>query len=161
VTIVLVVPRVVYKGTRRKPEEVPLCYATEQSACFDITVDNEETVGPGETKVLPTGLFLTFEGAEETVVVLRGFVLELRIESKSGLAAKGITAEAGIIDVDYTFENSPNNEIRVVLRNTSKSHAAFPIGKAIAQASWHLVFRPESIKAKKVTRKGGFGSTGG
>lgn len=80
------------------------------------------------------------------------------IASRSGLAAKGVTVEGGIIDSTY------RGELGVILYNHTDSAVMFEAGSKIAQ----LIILPyaiatfEPVDALPTTERGegGFGSTG-
>jgi dUTP pyrophosphatase len=105
------------------------------------------TVQPGETVAIPTGIALEFPSTHGALV-----------EDRSGLALRGITTLAGVIDPGY------RGEIRVVVTNLSPlEQKVFP-GDRIAQL--RIVQRIEATfeevaelgEAKRGER--GFGSTG-
>jgi dUTP pyrophosphatase len=102
---------------------------------------------PGATRAVPTGIALEFPSTHGALV-----------EDRSGLAAKGVTTLAGVIDPGY------RGEIRVVMTNLN----AYPIyiqpGDRIAQL--RIVQRIEAA-FEEVAELGeaargarGFGSTG-
>ncbi len=102
---------------------------------------------PGETIAIPTGLAL---GLPESFGGL--------VEDRSGLALKGITTLAGVIDPGY------RGEIKVVLTNLSSS--AFPISKGVRIAQLRIVQRVQAVFTavdsldETYRGAGGFGSTG-
>jgi dUTP pyrophosphatase len=105
------------------------------------------SVQPGETVAIPTGIALEFPSTHGALV-----------EDRSGLALRGITTLAGVIDPGY------RGEIRVVVTNLSPlEQKVFP-GDRIAQL--RIVQRIEATfeevaelgEAKRGER--GFGSTG-
>jgi dUTP pyrophosphatase len=105
------------------------------------------TVEPGETVAIPTGLALEFPADYGALV-----------EDRSGLALRGLTTLAGVIDPGY------RGEIKVVLTNLSPmAHSIFP-GDRIAQL--RIVQRLEATfefvdQLEETPRNaGGFGSTG-
>lgn len=101
---------------------------------------------------------------DETVAVPLGFATELhpdihcRIESRSGLALKGLVVLTGVIDADY------RGEWKVILRNFGVSTQTIAKGDRIAQA----VLRPTVWANWTIVEElgdtqrgaGGFGSTG-
>ncbi len=106
------------------------------------------TLQPGETVAVPTGLALAFPADFGGL-----------IQDRSGLALRGLTTLAGVIDPGY------RGEIKVVLTNLAPiPHSIFP-GDRIAQL--RLVRRIEAtfevvdtITEETVRGAGGFGSTG-
>jgi len=105
------------------------------------------TLEPGETVAVPTGLALGFPAGYGGL-----------IEDRSGLALRGLTTLAGVIDPGY------RGEIKVVLTNLAAiPHSIFP-GDRIAQL--RIVQRLEAafelVETLDDTERsaGGFGSTG-
>lgn len=107
-------------------------------------------VGPGETALVSTGIALEFPSDYGALV-----------EDRSGLAVRGITTLAGVIDPGY------RGEIRVVVANLSEVPVGIAIGDRIAQL--RLVKRIEARfepvtdfdeANEQVRGVAGFGSTG-
>ena len=142
-------------SVRRLPHAsgLPLpAYATAGAAGMDLlaAVDAPITVGPGERKLIPTGL---------TVALPPGY--ELQVRPRSGLALRhGITVPntPGTIDEDY------RGEIGVILLNTGTEPFVIERGTRIAQAVLAPVIRAEwqEVDTLDVTARNasGFGSTG-
>jgi dUTP pyrophosphatase len=104
-------------------------------------------IAPGETVAVPTGLALGLPAGYGALV-----------EDRSGMALRGLTTLAGVIDPGY------RGEIKVVLTNlASVPHSIFP-GDRIAQL--RIVQRLEAVFEEVATLEetprnlGGFGSTG-
>lgn len=124
--------------------------ATAHSAGMDLVAAVEVVIGPGERKLVPTGL---------KVAVPEGYELQLR--PRSGLALKhGITLPntPATIDADY------RGELQVILINLGNEPFAVKRGDRIAQM---LVQRVEPVTFREVDElpesgrgEGGFGSTG-
>lgn len=91
-------------------------HATSGSAACDLHSTEELTLNPNETKMISTGIAME---------IPTGFYL--RIEDRSGLAAKGITRFGGIIDSDY------RGEIKILLHNTGKEPYQIQKNDRIAQ----------------------------
>ena len=113
----------------------------------DLYAVSSWTLQPGETVAIPTGLALGFPADFGAL-----------IEDRSGLALRGLTTLAGVIDPGY------RGEIKVVLANLAPiPHTLFP-GDRIAQL--RLVRRIEAtfeeVASLDETIRGtaGFGSTG-
>ena len=104
-------------------------------------------IAPGETVVVPTGLALGLPDGYGALV-----------EDRSGLALKGITTLAGVIDPGY------RGEIKVVLTNLSSVPFIVAPGARIAQL--RVVQRIQAVftcvDSLDDTQRGagGFGSTG-
>jgi dUTP pyrophosphatase len=105
------------------------------------------TLEPGETVAIPTGLALAFPSDYGALV-----------EDRSGLALRGLTTLAGVIDPGY------RGEIKVVLTNLGAAPHSIVPGDRIAQL--RLVRRIEATfeavdsLEKTMRGGGGFGSTG-
>jgi dUTP pyrophosphatase len=113
----------------------------------DLHAVEDRTVEPGETVAIPTGLALGFPADYGALV-----------EDRSGLALKGITTLAGVIDPGY------RGEIRVVVTNLSSVSYRFREGDRIAQLRIvrriQASFRVVETLDETVRSVGGFGSTG-
>ncbi len=140
---------------RRLPHgaDLPLpAYATAQSAGLDLLAAVTESVilGPGERRLLPTGL---------AIALPPGY--EAQVRPRSGLALKhGVTVlnAPGTVDADY------RGELGVILVNHGQAPFAIARGDRIAQlvvapviqAAWE-----ERDDLDQTARGGGgFGSTG-
>lgn len=120
--------------------------ATSGSAGYDLRTTESITILPGEFKLVKTGFGIEIEPG------LVGL-----IRDRSGLASRGITTRAGVIDCDY------RGEIGVILVNESNDVRHFDIGDRIAQLVVLSCIMEESkeIKHPSITERGagGFGST--
>jgi dUTP pyrophosphatase len=80
------------------------------------------------------------------------------VEDRSGLAVKGITTLAGVIDPGY------RGELKVVLTNLSAEAQTVEVGHRIAQLRIveriEAVFEETDVLAPAPRGVGGFGSTG-
>ncbi len=140
---------------RRLPHgaDLPLpTYATADSAGMDLlaAVDGEVTLGPGERRLIPTGL---------AIALPPGF--EAQVRPRSGLALKhGLTVlnAPGTIDADY------RGEVGVILANLGAEPFVVTRGARIAQlvvAPYQRVaLQPVEALADSARGDGGFGSTG-
>ena len=133
------------------PNPLP-AHATTASAGMDLCANNEEVIilGPGERKLIPTGLFIELP---------EGY--EAQIRPRSGLAMRhGVTIlnSPGTIDADY------RGELKVILVNLGKTDFTIVQGERIAQmviakheqVSWRVA---EAL-TETVRGAGGFGHTG-
>lgn len=127
-------------------------YGSEQSAGADLYACLEEsvTIGPGETRFIPTGLAM--ELPKGTVGLLY---------ARSGLACKRGLAPAnkvGVIDSDY------RGEYIVALHNHGAESQVIAHGERIAQLVITPVLTPGFQEADSLNEtlrgNGGFGSTG-
>lgn len=119
-------------------------------AGWDIFASEAAEVGPGETKIIKTGIALEIPSGWYG-----------QIKSRSGLGAKGLIVTAGVVDSGY------RGEVGVVVVNGNRGPEgsfSFRPGDKIAQ----MVFLPvpdveinltESLNGS-VRGQGGFGSTG-
>ena len=142
-------------AVRRLPHaaDLPLpAYATAQSAGMDLlaAVESEAVLGPGERRLIPSGLAIALPAGYEA-----------QVRPRSGLALKhGVTClnTPGTIDADY------RGEIGVILLNlgqepftvTRGSRIAQLVVAAVARAAW----RPVEVLEESARGDGGFGSTG-
>ena len=113
----------------------------------DLYAAEAATLAPGATLAVPTGVALEFPSTHGALV-----------EDRSGLALRGLTTLAGVIDPGY------RGEVRVVITNLSQSAAEIKPGDRIAQL--RIVQRIEAhfeeVASLAETTRGaaGFGSTG-
>lgn len=141
----------VYNGSNN---ELPK-YETPGSAGMDVRADllHSETLLPGKSMIVPTGLF---------VEIPQGY--EIQVRSRSGLAAKKqvfVLNSPGTIDSDY------RNGIGVILMNLGSEPFVINPGDRIAQLvlnevpqiMWNVVDSREDLSSTD-RGLGGFGSTG-
>ena len=113
----------------------------------DLHAVSGSTIEPGETIAVPTGLALQFPATHGALV-----------EDRSGLALRGLTTFAGVIDPGY------RGEIKVVLTNLSQVSITIQPGNRIAH--FRIVQRIEGtfeeVESLDETARNhhGFGSTG-
>lgn len=133
---------------RLHPDAVLPAGGTKLAAGLDLVTPESITFAPGERKAIPLGFALAIPD-----------VLHGRIESRSGLALKGLVVLTGVIDADY------RGELKVIMQNFSDQKYEFAAGDRVAQ----LVLRPtvevplavvESFTTDSERGSGGFGSTG-
>jgi len=130
-------------------------YMTAASAGADLKSTSNLVIPPGTVGRVPTGVFIEAVAWEK---VPEGFIPELQIRARSGLAfKKQITLANGVGTVDADFPD----EICVLLINLGKEDFVIEPGDRVAQLVANLVPRmPDCIGALSNTRHGGFGSTG-
>ena len=118
-------------------------------AAFDHASVAKPSIGPGETKLIETGI---------SVEIPEGY--EMQIRSRSGLAVKGlfVTNGPGTIDSDY------RGEVKVILTNTGEEIVYIGQGDRIAQAVISALtptlYREVEELIETERSEGGFGSTG-
>jgi dUTP pyrophosphatase len=133
-------------------DDIPLPkYMTEHAAGMDIfaAVDTEETILPGERRMIPTGL---------VVEIPIGYEAEIR--PRSGLALKygvALVNAPGTIDADY------RGEIGIVMINHGDAPFIVRRGDRVAQMVVHRVCRVEWAVREQLKPtgrgEGGFGHT--
>jgi dUTP pyrophosphatase len=126
-------------------------YMTEHSAGMDIyaAVKTDETILPGQRKIIPTGI---------AIALPEGYEAEIR--PRSGLAIKnGVTLvnSPGTIDTDY------RGEIGIILINHGEDPFVIRRGDRIAQMIIHRVCKVSWIECQQldatIRGDGGFGHT--
>ena len=127
-------------------------YGTDYAAGCDIyaLVDDKETIKPGETKLIKTGIAMEVPTGYAALIYARS-----GLASKKGLAPAN---KVGVVDSDY------RGEIMVALHNHSDEVREIENGERIAQ----IVIAPyikaifEEVDNLDGTKRGdnGFGSTG-
>ena len=138
---------------KRLSKNVPLPkYETDGASGLDLAanIDIKIEIKPGETKIIPTGLFVS---------IPKNF--EIQIRPRSGLAAKNqisVLNTPGTIDADY------RGELKVILINLSDKIFVVEKGLRIAQMVVCPVVRAKlkEVETLNDTKRGsgGFGSTG-
>ena len=127
-------------------------YISKGAAGADLSAAIEEsvTIKPGETRLIPTGIF---------IAVPPGY--EAQIRPRSGLALKnGITFlnSPGTIDSDY------RGEVKIIMTNLGKEPFTVENGMRIGQMVFSRVYRGEFIIVDELDEtdrnEGGFGHTG-
>ena len=137
--------------TKRLHPDAKLPKYAHEGAWGDLAADlysvHEATVEPRKTALVATGLAMAFPEEYGALV-----------EDRSGLAVKGITTLAGVIDPGY------RGEIKVVLTNVTDAPITLSPGDRIAQLRIvkKLQATFEEVDDLDATHRGegGFGSTG-
>jgi dUTP pyrophosphatase len=136
---------------RRLDPQVPLPeYAREGDAGCDLVTTESAELGPGERRVLPTGIALALP------LGYAGFV-----HPRSGLAAR---SGIGIVNAPGTIDSGYRGEVKVVLVNHGQEPVRVERLDRIAQL---VVQRVEQVRWREVATladsergEGGYGSTG-
>ena len=120
-------------------------------AGYDLTSVEDVTVVPrGLPVAVSTGLSISSSDVQHHHL--------FKIESRSGLALKGISVLGGIVDSSY------RGEIKVILVNHGPESVVLPKGSRIAQLVVYPIVRMKPVATEVVTttdrNSGGFGSTG-
>jgi len=127
-------------------------YETFGATGMDIAASNAVVIPAGETKIVPTGLYMEIPEGYEILVFPRSGV-----SLKTGLR---IANSVGKIDSDY------RNELGIIIWNASNLDYMINVGERIAQITLYQPpkFEWESVPSReylsKTNRTGGFGSTG-
>jgi dUTP pyrophosphatase len=136
-------------GRRNPPLSLP-AYETPHAAGLDLRADEDFTLGPGERRLVPTGL---------AIAVPEGY--EAQVRARSGLALRhgiALVNAPGTIDADY------RGEVGVLLVNLGAEPFAGRRGERIAQLVVAPVARVELREVAELPETargaGGFGSTG-
>jgi len=113
----------------------------------DLYASEAMVIVPHATVLVPTGVAMEFPSTHGALV-----------EDRSGLAVKGITTLAGVIDPGY------RGEIRVVVTNLSAAAVEVKPGDRIAQLRIVRRIEAEFVEVAELGEAargaGGFGSTG-
>lgn len=121
--------------------------AHKEDAGADLYSFGDQTIMPGETKKLRTGIAMQIE---------EGYAF--LIWDKSSIGAMGLTTLGGVVDAGY------RGEVTVIMHNLTTSPYTFLHGQKIAQALIQKVELAPIIEIadfEKTERgEGGFGSTG-
>ena len=138
---------IINKSNNKNPE-----YQTDASVGMDLRayLEKTEEIGPGEYKLIGTGIYIKIPPGYEA-----------QVRPRSGLALKkGITVlnSPGTIDSDY------RGEIGVILINHSSVDFEIKSGDRIAQLVFSKHEKFDWINVKQIDSssrgEGGFGSTG-
>lgn len=121
--------------------------ATDGSAGYDLYADAEVTIPEFGRAVVSTGIAVSIDPGKVGLIWPR-----------SGLAVKGVSTDAGVIDSDY------RGCIGVVLTNATKHRYTVQRGDRIAQMIIQPAFRDTVVEVDSLNETdrgaGGFGSTG-
>jgi len=113
----------------------------------DLYAVQAATVEPGATVLVSTGVAIELPSEYGALV-----------EDRSGLAVRGVTTLAGVIDPGY------RGELKVVLTNLSATTVEVAAGDRIAQLRLVQRIEAEFLEAEELEEAprglGGFGSTG-
>lgn len=128
-------------------------YETLGAAGMDVRSNISVSLRPGETKLIPTGIFVAIP-----------FGYEIQVRPRSGLSLKTkfrIANTPGTIDSDY------RGELCIIAENTGETEIDFGLGERISQIvlsfvpliEWEPVASKEDLPSTE-RGEGGFGSTG-
>ena len=128
--------------------------ATEGSFGYDLTAVAEQTIEPGGTAIVPTGLKLAAD-----LPAVEGGGIAMLILPRSSLPLKRglmVANSPGLIDADYS------GEIGIPIYNFKSEPATIAPGERLAQAVFVQLLKPtiEEAEPDESRNRGGFGSTG-
>ena len=170
-------------GTNNKVVRIPCeladgitlpTYAHDTDAGMDIYAQDEYTIAPGETIVIPTGIKCAIPEGYALLIQPRSgqsAKTKLRIANTPGLIDAGYRDEIGVIvenieppfkDIYYEFDDNGEIHIKSILHGQSYTIAP---GQRFAQMRLVQVPKAEFVQVESVgeigeDRGGGFGSTG-
>ena len=149
-------------------------YAHDTDAGMDIYAQEEYTIAPGESIIIPTGIKCAIPEGYAILIQPRSgqsAKTKLRIANTPGLIDAGYRDEIGVIvenieppfkDIDYEFDDNGEIHIKSILHGQSYTIAP---GQRFAQMRLVQVPKAEFVRVESVgeigeDRGGGFGSTG-
>jgi dUTP pyrophosphatase len=113
----------------------------------DLFCVERTSIDPWTTRSVPTGIALEFPPGVGAV-----------IEDRSGIASKGLTTLAGVVDPGY------RGEIKVVMTNLSDHPVSLNVGDRIAQLRLVSLIQASFVEVEELQKTprsdNGFGSTG-
>lgn len=149
-------------------------YARLGDAGMDIYSNEEYTIEPGKTLIIPTGIKVAIPDGYAILIQPRSGLsakTKLRVANTPGLIDSGYRDEIGVIvenieppfkDIEYEFDTNGEIHIKSILHGS-----AYTISKGDRIAQMRLVKVPQahlvevtSVENIGVNRKGGFGHTG-
>ncbi len=124
--------------------------ATSKSAGYDISAARPCLIGPGKTKMIPTGLKVAMEDDD---------VFILAVRSSIGIKKLCIMPNSiGVIDADYYNNKDNEGHFWIALTNISDETLEIQTGDRIAQGIF-LKYNKVINDNAEGNREGGFGST--
>lgn len=132
---------------RHEDNQALIGYATEGSAGFDISLNEQVALTPFGKKLVGTGIAMAIPEGHVGILVPR---------SSTGNFDLTLANTVGVIDSDY------RGEVKVYLKNNSGSQQIFYPGDTLCQI---IIIKYEKLNVKYVkslpatNRTGGFGST--
>ena len=149
-------------------------YAHDTDAGMDIYAQEEYTIAPGESIIIPTGIKCAIPNGYALLIQPRSgqsAKTKLRIANTPGLIDSGYRDEIGVIvenieppfkDIDYEFDENGEIHIKSILHGQSYTIVK---GQRFAQMRLVAVPKADFVKVSSVdeigeNRGGGYGSTG-
>lgn len=134
-------------------EEFEPVYATSHSAGADVKAREEVVIAPGETVVIPTGVYIDRwlpEFIDDKIFIP---YLDIRLRSSLSLQGLSIPNGVGTIDVDY------GEEIGIILYNNNEDHLIIKKGTRVGQLVLQHTMNITGARRLDTMRVGGYGST--
>jgi dUTP pyrophosphatase len=123
------------------------CYAFDTDLCADVYSLDSHTIETGTIMCVPTGIAIELEPEYGAVV-----------ESRSGLALRGVVALGGIVDPGY------RGEIKIIVANFGNAPFSIASGDRVAQIRVVHRIQMEFCEVKTLSESlrgaSGYGSTG-
>ncbi len=128
-------------------------YAHKGDSGMDLAASEDACVRPGETKLVPTGVY---------VALPQGY--EFQVRPRSGTSFK---TKLRVANTPGTIDSNYRGELKVIVDNLGEEEIKFNKGDRIAQivlqkvpvVAWHAVKSQDKL-GSTVRGEGGFGSTG-
>lgn len=126
-------------------------YKTEGAVAVDLYSRIDETITPGEMKLIPTNVIVATPPGHMFIIAPRS-----SLAKKKGLV---MTNSVGIIDQDYCGEN---DEINLLLQNFTKENVVITRGERLGQGMFVKIEKANWQEVEKMNdvSRGGFGTTG-
>jgi dUTP pyrophosphatase len=136
--------------TRLRPSVSLPVYSSPGAAGFDLAAADDVEIGPGEIKLVATGL---------VVAVPDGYFLAIFARSSTPFKRGLVVANGvGVLDADYC---GPTDELKIQLLNITREPVSIKAGDRLAQGIVLQAPRVEFVDgAARAPSRGGFGSTG-
>ncbi|HUE89262.1 MAG TPA: dUTP diphosphatase [Vicinamibacterales bacterium] len=136
--------------TRLRPSVRLPVYSSPGAAGFDLAAADDVDIGPGEIRLVGTGL---------VVAVPEGYFLAIVARSSTPLKRGLVVANGvGVVDSDYC---GPADEVKIQLLNVTSEPVSVKAGDRLAQGIVLQAPRVTFVEGEAAgPSRGGFGSTG-
>lgn len=141
------------------PEATIPVYAKPGDSGFDLVALEEVIIGPGETKIVSTGLaFEIPEGYEMQIRPRSGLTLNSKLRVQLGTIDAGYRGEVGII-VDHLFDGG---SLKILFGETEDAfiHKGMKIAQGVIAPVVRVDFEESTNLSESERGDGGFGHTG-
>lgn len=126
-------------------------YKSDQAAAFDLAISEDALIGPGEVKLVRTGLVISPPAGAWTALIARSSLHKRGLKLANGV---------GVVDPDYC---GPNDEIKLAIENFSNVFVSVKAGERLAQALFMPLIQVPLLRIDTTiteSSRGGWGSTG-